>query len=171
MATIGLFFGSTDGATAQIAERIRVLLAEAGHEAECYDVGEFFLEDMADFDHIILGVPTWNVGQLQADWDEVIDEFETLDLRGTDVAVFGLGDQIGYPDTFVDAIFFLADKAQSRGARIVGRWPTAGYQFERSWAVVDGDFVGLALDELNQPELTEPRLRRWLAVILAEMGI
>jgi flavodoxin I len=172
MTTIGLFYGSTDGTTARIAAQIEAMIAATGRlTVHLNDVAEFYLDELAEYDYLILGVPTWNIGQLQEDWASALDELDELDLSGTSAAVFGLGDQASYPETFVDAMFFVADCVQSRGARLVGRWPTAGYSFSTSWAVVDGDFLGLVLDEHNQPELTEARLAHWLAVVLAEFGI
>ena len=52
---------------------------------------------------------------------------------------------------------------------MVGRWPVAGYDFSASQAV-DGDhFLGLALDQINQPALSEARIAAWLAQIRPEL--
>ena len=168
---IGLFYGSTNGNTASVAELIRREFAEqAGIEVELFDIADYYLEEMADFDHLILGIPTWNVGQLQRDWEEVIEEFDEIDLKGKVAAVFGLGDQVGYPDTFGDAVFFIADKLETRGATLVGAWPTDGYTFSGSWALRDSAFIGLMIDEDNQPDLTEVRVRLWVQKLIDEFG-
>jgi flavodoxin I len=176
LAQIGLFFGSTDGHTAAIAQQVKAILDAAlgdhGQElVELFDVADFYLEEMVDFDYLILGVPTWNTGQLQRDWERVFVEFDTLDLAGKRVALFGLGDQVGYPDTFADALFFVADKVRTCGATLVGTWPASGYHFSASWACAEGCFVGLVLDEHNQPELTQARLNQWLAQLGHEFGM
>jgi flavodoxin I len=176
MSLIGLFYGSTDGHTAAIAadlkEKLDSLLAPAGGEAvELFDVAEYYLEEMLGFQYLILGAPTWNHGQMQRDWEGVFDEFGALDLSGKRAAVFGLGDQVGYPDTFADALFFVADQLRQRGAKLVGAWPTAGYDFRSSWAVEDGTFLGLVLDEDNQPDETAERLERWSRQIVEEFAI
>jgi flavodoxin I len=101
----------------------------------------------------------------------VLSEFDEIDLRGKKVALFGLGDQVGFSDTFADALFFVADRVRSAGAELVGAWPVAGYEFRSSWAVEDGRFIGLVLDEHNQPELTEVRLDGWLAAILGAFDL
>lgn len=168
MSTIGLFYGSTDGNTAMVAQLLQQAFNAYGISVELFDIADYYLEEMLTFDHLILGVPTWNIGQLQADWEEVIDEFDTLDLTGKEVALFGLGDQAGYPDTFADAVFFVANRAQERGARLVGAWPATGYQFRQSWAVMDDHFLGLVLDEHNQPELTAQRVAAWVTQLLTE---
>lgn len=169
MKTIGLFYGSTNGATAAVAERIAAAFAERGVTVELFDIADYLLETMLDFDHLILGVSTWNVGQLQADWEEVFPELDELDLTGQQVALFGLGDQVGYPDTFLDALFFMADKVRERGATLVGRWPVAGYAFNQSWAVEEGWFLGLAVDEDNQADLTRGRITIWVDQLLNEL--
>ena len=172
MHTLALFYGSTNGNTAAVAQLIqRELGATGAVTVELFDIADFFLEEMLDFDLLILGIPTWNIGQLQKDWEGVFAEFDSLDLSGKRIALFGLGDQVGYPATFVDALFFLADKVSERGAQIVGQWPTLGYTFTNSWAAIADTFVGLVLDEDNQPELTELRVAAWVQQLLAEFDL
>lgn len=173
MVEIGIFYGSTNGDTARVASLIASLCEShpplAGWATvELLDIAEYVLEEMLDFPLILIGAPTWNIGQLQKDWQAVFDEFDELDLNGKYVGVYGMGDQHGYPDTFADALFFLADKVMERGATLVGRWPTSGYEYTQSWAEVDGTFIGLPLDDINQPELTEPRVIAWLEQIRKE---
>lgn len=174
--SIGIYFGSTNGDTARVATLAADLCTAhfASSVPELLDVAEFYLDDMPDFDLVLLGMPTWNIGQMQRDWEVIFPEYDNLDLTGIPVGLFGLGDQVAYPDTFADALAFLADKVQERGARLVGRWDPAadpeGYSFSGSWALVEGRFVGLVLDEINQPGATPERLRRWLAQIAAELA-
>lgn len=171
MSTVGLFFGSTTGNTRAAAERIRAaFMQQFGVEVELLDVAEYYVDEMQAFDHLILGMPTWDVGQLQRDWESAIDELAELDLRGKSVAIFGLGDQAGYPATFGDALIFLVEQVEACGARLVGAWPTTGYAFTSSWAVRDGRFVGLMLDVENQAELTEARVAAWVNQIGLEFG-
>lgn len=162
--SIGLFYGSSTGATAAAARLIQqALVRNYRVEVELFDIAEFYLEDMADFDYLIVGIPTWNIGQLQRDWNEVIEEFDQLDLSGKRAAIFGLGDQAGYPDTFVDAMIFIAERIEAQGATLAGAWPTEGYTFTQSWALRDGRFIGLVLDEDNQPDLTPGRVDAWVS--------
>lgn len=169
MTHIGLFYGSSTGATARKAQQIQACAQSLfGRQVEILDVAEYYLDEMLEFQQLILGIPTWNHGQLQADWEVVFDELDELDLSGRQVALFGLGDQVGYPETFGDALFFLADKVQTRGAQLVGRWPTDGYTFRQSWAVENGEFLGLMLDEDNQPLESQARIERWLAALSRE---
>jgi flavodoxin I len=164
---IGLFFGSTNGNTAAVAEIIKQEFHHQGNvEVELFDVADYYLEEMLAFDFLIAGVPTWNIGQLQRDWEAVLDELDSLDLSGKVAAFYGLGDQVGYPDTFGDALFFVADRIQQRGAKVVGAWPTEGYSFRGSWAEQDGHFIGLMIDEDNQSEETPSRVQQWVRQLL-----
>jgi len=168
---IGLFYGSTNGNTTAVAQMIqREFDQEMGIKVELFDIADYYLEEMSDFDFLILGIPTWNVGQLQRDWDAIIDELDEISLEGKHAAVFGLGDQVGYPDTFGDALFFLADRLESRGACLVGKWPTDNYVFSGSWALREGNFVGLMIDEDNQRDLTEQRVSAWVKQLVCEFG-
>lgn len=172
MGAIGLFYGSTDGNTASVAQLIQQEIgARSAANVELFDISEYFLEEMLDFNLLIVGVSTWNTGQLQADWEAIFEEFDQLDLSGKQVALFGLGDQRGYPDTFVDGLFFVAQKMQERGAEIVGHWPITGYTFRQSWAAEGDQFVGLVLDEHSQQQLTAPRVKQWVDQVLTAFGL
>ncbi|MEZ4676972.1 MAG: hypothetical protein R2932_22400 [Caldilineaceae bacterium] len=74
-------------------------------------------------------------------------------------------------NTFLDALFFLADKVQRCGATLVGEWPTVGYDYTQSWAVNGDRFLGLALDQHNQPDLTELRIRIWVQQLTVEFDL
>ncbi len=80
------------------------------------------------------------------------------------MALFGCGDQEDYAEYFCDALGTIRDIIEPRGATIVGHWPTAGYHFEASKGLADDDhFVGLAIDEDRQPELTAERVENGLS--------
>ena len=128
------------------------------HLADPLNVNRTSAADFAGYSHLILGTPTLGEGLLpglSADcenesWEEFLPQIEGLDFTGKTVAIFGLGDQVGYADEFLDAMGELHEFFSERGATMVGEWPTTGYEFTHSEAVVDGKFVGLALD--GQPE-------------------
>ena len=119
---------------------------------------------------LILGIPTWDFGGIQDDWDELEDRLGQLDLSGKVVALYGLGDQHGYADYYLDAMGWLHERLAQSNATFVGRWPTEGYDFSASRAVsADGEtFCGLALDEDNQFDQTEERVVKWIDQILSE---
>ena len=59
----------------------------------------------------------------------------------------------------------LYNVAKNVGACVIGRVATNGYTFDESEAVVDGKFVGLALDEVNEDDKTDERINAWVAEI------
>jgi flavodoxin I len=170
MVKIGLFFGTQTGNTQTIAEGIQ---KEFGGDSvvELYDISGADPSDFAGYTCLIIGCPTWNVGELQADWEGFYDELDAIDFSGKKVAYFGAGDQIGYSDNFQDAMGILEEKISEHGGTTVGYWPIDGYDFSESKAVKNGKFVGLALDEDNQSELTDERVKTWVAQLKREFGV
>lgn len=172
MAKIGLFYGSNTGFTEEVARQVKEMLddLEPGL-VEMFNIARATPQDMAPWDCLIFGIPTVNIGQLQDDWDVFWPHLDEIDFTGKKVAIFGLGDQYNYSDTFLDAVGMLANKVKERGGEVVGEWPTSGYQFEHSLAVEGDHFMGLALDEENETNLTRGRLETWLPQVLAAFGI
>jgi flavodoxin I len=85
---------------------------------------------------------------------------------------FGLGDQYGYPDNFVDGIGILGEVVLNNGGEIFGYWPNEGYEFNESLGLAsNGKFYGLAIDEDNQQEYTEERLDKWVKQIKKEVNL
>lgn len=164
-------YGSMFGTTERVAEDVADLLgARLGYEVPCLDASWIDLARLRDHDLLLIGACTWNVGQLPHGWESQLEVLAALDLSGKSVALFGTGDQFGYPDTFLDALGMLATAVRSAGARLVGSWPTDGYEFSGSLALEDDSFVGLALDDDNQPDETRPRIEAWLEQVLREAG-
>jgi flavodoxin I len=175
MDKIGIFFGTDTGRTRLIAKQIAKKLGDAA--AAPVNIGRTTLADFLAYDRLIVGSPTLGDGMLpgescglsQPSWEEFLPQLADADLSGKTIAIFGLGDQKKYAHEFVDAIGILHDAFTARGARVIGRWPTAGYDFEASQAVDGDDFLGLALDQHHQPVLTEERIDAWLAQIKTEL--
>ena len=158
MSKIGIFFGSTTGVTEEIENKISNNL----EGAEVYNISGN--EDkLNDFDVLILGTSTWGFGDLQDDWQGTLDELANLDLSGKKVAYFGTGDQSTFADTFIDGIGIINDEIEKTGALVIGQTSIDGYEFSGSKAVVDGEFLGLAIDEVNQSELTDERVEKWIS--------
>ena len=156
MSKIGIFFGSTTGVTEEIANKISNNL----EGAEVYNISGN--EDkLNDFDVLILGTSTWGFGDLQDDWQGTLDELANLDLSGKKVAYFGTGDQSTFADTFIDGIGIINDEIEKTGALVIGQTDTDGYEFNESKAIVDDKFLGLAIDEVNQSDLTDERVEKW----------
>lgn len=163
---IGVFYGSTNGNTQEAAQKIQKAL-----EAEIYDVGKLKdAEILNSYDVLVFGTSTWYDGALQDDWERFLSQVEKADLQGKKVALFGLGDQDGYGGMFVNGMRFIYDVVLQQGATLIGRWEDVGYEYEESLAIVDGKFVGLALDEDNQSELSDERIGKWCTQLKAEIN-
>ena len=156
MARIGVFYGSTTGVTEEIANKISAKL----DNADVYDIAGN-LEKMNDYDVIIMGTSTWGYGDLQDDWQGVLDDMPSLNLSGKKVAYFGTGDQSSFSDTFIDGIGIIHEKIKDNGVIFIGETETDGYTFDGSRGVEDGKFLGLAIDEVNQSDLTDERVEKW----------
>jgi len=154
-----IIYGSDTGNTEVVVEDLTKLL----DDVDVVTVDEISPEDW-DHDKFILGIPTWYDGELQSDWEDYFDDFQEIDFTGKTVAVFGLGDQVGYAEWFCDGVGILADIVEKNGGKVIGNWPTDGYEFESSKAVMNTNntFYGLCIDEDNQPELTQERLKKWV---------
>ncbi|MFV5215171.1 flavodoxin [Azonexus caeni] len=175
MGGIGIFFGTDTGRTRLVAKQIARKLGELA--ATPVNIGRSTLADFLAYERLIVGSPTLGDGELpggstglsQPSWEEFLPQLADADLAGKTIAIFGLGDQQKYPNEFVDAIGILHDAFVARGARVVGHWPVAGYEFTASRAV-DGDhFRGLALDQHGQASLSESRIDTWLEQIKPEL--
>ncbi|AIS56467.1 flavodoxin FldB [Vibrio coralliilyticus] len=166
---IGLFYGSTTCYTEMAAEKMRAIIGE--ELVDIRNVKETPLAEMADYDFLILGISTWDFGEIQEDWNEIWDQIDGLSLNGKTVALFGLGDQEGYGEWYLDAMGMLHDELKKTGANLIGYWPNdESYEFEASKALTEdsSQFVGLALDEDSQYELSDERIATWIEQVLVE---
>lgn len=170
MAKIGIFYGSTEGNTERVVNMIQ---EEFGGEdmVALHNVNSASADDIAEYENIIYACPTWEIGELQEDWDSFIDEIEDVDYSGKKVTYLGLGDADGYPDTYQDAMGLIHERIAGSGATFVGAWPTDDYEFEESKGIVDGKFLGLAIDEDNEADKTEERVKAWVAQLKSEFGV
>ena len=162
MKTTGIFYGSSGGNTESIAKTIAKKLGVSDNDI--YDVYKAKASDLAAYDILLFGSSTWGLGDLQDDWEGFIGEVVKADLTGKKIALFGCGDSSSYPDTFCDAMGKIYQAVEDK-ATVVGFTDTAGYSFDVSEAVVNNQFVGLALDEDNENDLTEDRVNNWIEII------
>ena len=162
---IGIFYGSSTCYTEMVAEQIYTKLGT--ERADIHNIAQTPIKECLNYQYLLLGIPTWDYGELQEDWENIWDELSQMDFSGKTIAIFGLGDQVGYPDWFQDAMGYLHHLVRSRGAVTIGYWPDEGYEYKESKALtVDGKyFVGLALDDENQAGLSEERIDEWLGIL------
>ena len=160
MNTTIVVYGSSTGTCEAIAEKIAQKLG-----CEAIDVQNLTADVVSNNQNLILGSSTWGAGELQDDWYDGLKVLQGADLSGKTIALFGCGDCESYGDTFVGGIGELFNALKSSGARFVGAVDVDGYTFGDSEAVVDGKFVGLPLDDVNEDDKTDTRIEAWIAAI------
>ena len=169
--SIAIIFGSITGNTETAAHMIKDELGE--HVAYFADVAEISPEDLLPYDVLLLGCPTWHIGQLQDDWEDFLPEMKDLDLSGKKIGLFGMGDSINYSENFLDAFGLMWQEIKLLGSpELIGIWPIEGYNFDESIGMYDeSHFLGLGLDQDNEEELHEDRVKSWTTQILKELGL
>ena len=160
MNKIIVIYGSSTGTCQSIAEKIASKLKVEAIDVQTLDAGV-----VDSYDNLIIGTSTWGAGELQDDWYDGLKLLQGANLSGKTIAIFGCGDCESYGDTFVSAMGELYNGLKGSGAAFIGRVPTAGYNFSDSEAVVDGEFVGLALDDVNEEDKTDERIDAWIESI------
>lgn len=166
MKKIGIFYGSTTGTTASVAEKIAENLSVAA--ADVFDVSKTEPSAVAPYDVLVMGCSTWGDGDMQDDMHDFMDGVQSMDLKGKKAAVFGCGDD-SMSDTFCNGVGELYRMMEKTGADIIGSYSTDGYSFSESAAVVDGKAVGLLLDNMNHEDQTDKRIAEWCDELKKEM--
>ena len=156
--SVTVVFGSDGGATKAVAARIAKKMNGKSVDIKSATAGDFESCTM-----LILGVPTYGEGDLQSDWGDNLDKLQSANIAKKKVALFGLGDQETYPESFLDAMGILYDLVVEKGAEVVGFTETSDFSYATSFAERDGMFVGLALDEDTQPGKTGKRITAWIS--------
>ncbi len=167
MKKTGVFYGSTTGTTESVAKSIAEKLGIASEDI--HDVSKMNADMARDYEALILGTSTWGDGELQDDWYDGINVLKDLDLSDKVVALFGCGDSESYGDTFCDGMGLLYENLKNSGCRFIGAVPDADYTYGSSVSVIDGNFVGLAIDDVNESEKTEGRISSWTDRLKADL--
>lgn len=125
--------------------------------------------------HWILGGSTvgshvWEDANDSNKWNAFFKLLSEIDMTQKTIAFYGLGDQVLYPNHFVDGLGLLYEEFVKHNPKIVGQCPVDGYKFLESEGVIDGKFAGLALDEDNEDDKSDSRIDSWLKVIAPDFG-
>lgn len=171
MKKTALFYWPKGGNVENCAQRISEHFDQ--NSIDMYAIDTVKAVELKNYDFIIVGGSTvgadvWEQAEDNNLWFDFFSKFNSSDLKGKPVAIFGLGDQVLYPDNFVDGMMIIKKEFDRAGAKLIGRWPTDGYDFTGSESIEDNKFVGLALDEDQQDELTDERIERWVDQIKKE---
>lgn len=160
MQSIGVFYGSSTGNSEFAAKQIQKEFGETS--ATIFDVSTAKASDVEQFTNLIFGCSTLEIGELEYDFEDFMPQLKAANLDGKKVAIFGLGDQESYPDSFVDSIGIVYEAIKDKGCQLVGKVSTEGYNHDESRGEVDGQFLGLPLDEENQGDMTNERIKAWV---------
>lgn len=143
---------------------------------DIFDVVSFDVNTLSNYDLMILGHSTigaenWNDAEADNEWNGFFRKIETKSNLNIIAASFGLGNQILYPDHFVDGLGIYKDEMDKMNIKTIGRWSTEGYKYTDSDGEKDDFFYGLALDVDNETRLSEERIIAWTDEIKKELGI
>lgn len=164
MNTTIVIYGSSTGTCEAIAEKIASKLG-----CNALNVQELCDAIVAENQNLILGTSTWGAGEMQDDWYDGLKTLKNSNLKGKTIAFFGCGDAWSYSDTFVGGMGELYNGIKDSGARFIGSVDTTDYKFDDSEAVIDGKFIGLPLDDINEDNKTDSRIDAWIAAITPEL--
>lgn len=165
MEAVGIFYGSTYGMTEKSA--IKIKKAFGNTKVDIYNLKESSIEDMMKYKNLIFGTSAWGIGEMQDDWEMFVDNLSVIDFSEKKVALYGLGDQKEYPESFVDGLGTLYCRLPDKKC-VVGQWPVDGYEYYFSLADKEGTFVGLVLDDHHQGELSDERIEKWVVQLKKE---
>ncbi|HSH52745.1 MAG TPA: flavodoxin [Bacteroidales bacterium] len=171
MKKIGLFYGPVGGSTEKVAKKVAAALGN--ENVDLIPVKDTKALTVGKYENIILGMSTigketWESDKPANDWDIFLPELEKIDYSNKKIAMFGLGDQVTYDLHFADALGVVAEIILPKGAQIIGRVDTDGYDFRESNAIYKGKFIGLPVNEDFEPELTDQRINSWIEKIKPE---
>jgi flavodoxin long chain len=168
MKKVGIFYGSTLGYCKKIAEKIHKAFGE--ERADIGRIENFNNKTLEQYENFVFGTSTWGLGEMQEDWENFAGKLSKMDFSTKKIALFGVGDQKIWTDSFVNGMGMLYHRIPAK-QNVVGFTPIEGYDFEISLAIKDDQFVGLAIDDVNQPELTDIRIKNWVDELKTAFGI
>ncbi|MFC2112702.1 flavodoxin [Bacteroidota bacterium] len=169
MKKTGIVYSFNTHKTSKIAKRIADAL-EGTAKVEMINVEEVTSDQFQKFDNLICGTATWFDGELPNHWDEFVPDLEDMDMKGKTIALFGLGDQKGYPENFLDGMGILAEILEAQGAKLVGFTSTEGYTYESSRAERGDQFCGLGIDYESQGSKNKDRVNAWVDKLKLEFN-
>tara|TARA_B100000459_G_scaffold24560_1_gene11906 strand:+ start:563 stop:1084 length:522 start_codon:yes stop_codon:yes gene_type:complete len=166
-----LIYGSDTGKTEYIVKTYLSKVLEEFFLLEIVDIVNISENDWKSHDNYILGCPTWWDGDLQSDWEDYFDTFKEISFKEKKVALFGLGDQVGYEDWFCDGLGILGEIIVKNDGEVLGfTIKDKSYEFICDTKAVKNDNLlwGLALDDDNQSNLSEDRIKNWVNQLVLE---
>ncbi len=177
MEKILLCYAPKGGNVEKIAKKFSLLVGIDKMDSHLIEsIDDNLKKKIATYNKFIMVISTvgrsnWDSHYTKIGWDLLIQELREMNLEGKTIAIIGLGDHLLYPDNFVDSMGILHEVLIERKAELVGYTSTKGYEFSNSLAVQNDNFVGLVIDQDNEGELTDSRLKNWFEQIKDKFGL
>lgn len=172
MKKIAVIYWPKSGNVENTAQKIATYF-DAGN-VDVFTISNADTSTFPDYDLLIFGGSTVGADNWEdihtTKWYSFFEELKKLDLSGKPTALYGLGDQVLYPENFVDGMAIIRDELKPTGARIIGVWPVEGYEHTHSKSQEGDHFIGLALDDDHQSEMSDDRISQWVGQIKKEAG-
>lgn len=165
--TLLLYWG-TGGNVEKAAKKVYSMFDQK--TIDIADVVSFDMETIDNYQLLIFGGSTigaenWMDAKADNEWNRFFRNMEKHEPLAFKTAFFGLGDQVLYPDHFVDGLGVFQEEMDELNIPIIGQWPVAGYSFTDSDGMKNDHFYGLALDLDNEPDLSNERIKAWTDLI------
>lgn len=170
MKKIALFYWPKGGSVNHISNLIREKAVNV--VVDVFSVDELVEAVLNNYDGFIFGGSTvgadhWTNDETASNWTGFFKALSAQKemLSGKTVALFGLGNGVMYPDHFVDEMVAMKQQLLNFNVNFVGEVSSETYDFNESESLENNKFMGLAIDEDNEPEQSEKRVVAWLGEI------
>jgi len=141
---------------------------------DVFTISEVNVSQLTNYDFLIFGGSTIGADNWEdthtTKWYSFFEKLKGVSLKGKTAAIYGLGDQVLYPEHYVDGMAVIRNELVSAGAKIIGQWPVEGYEHTDSKSIEGDHFIGLALDDDHQSELSDERIEKWVQILKSEPG-
>lgn len=173
MKKTALIYWPKSGNVENTAGKIKALFA--ADSIDVFTISQLDVSKLTNYDLLIFGGSTIGADNWEAahtsKWYSFFAELNKLNLEGKCAAIYGLGDQVLYPEHFVDGMAVIREELKPTSATIIGAWKAEGYEHTDSKSLEGDHFIGLALDDDHQSEMSDERISKWVDQIKKEAGI
>lgn len=119
MSNFLILYASASGNTEIMAEVMATYLEKLHHHVTMknFDFDQITIQEMQDYDATLIGIYTYDYGEIPFEVEFFYDELDEVDLTGSICGVFGAGDS-AYGDTFGMAVDLMHEKLEECGAQL-----------------------------------------------------
>lgn len=114
-----IIYASMSGNTEDIAKLIGNALEEKAIEVTYEEIEDCSIEQLVQYDRILVGSYTWGDGDLPYEAEDFYDALDGADLTGKKIGCFGSGDH-AYPK-FCEAAVLFSERFKHTGASVYSK--------------------------------------------------